>query len=171
MVHDDAVTGGHDMNSTVRGIAIRPAPKAPPILLERSDVTVAAGLPGNFRGIEKARRRRQVTLIHASDWHDACVEASCALDWSERRCDLLVDGDPLPMEEGALVRVGTCVLEITGECDPCVRMDAIHPGLRAALTPGWRGGRLARVVEEGEVEIGSVVLVLADPEEDEAVAA
>lgn len=150
------------MSSTIIGIAIRRAPKTAPEKLESSLVTVAEGLPGNFRGVEKARRRRQVTLLHARDWHDACVEAGCALDWSTRRCDLLVDGDALPTEEGALIRVGSAVLEITGECDPCVRMDALHPGLRAALTPGWRGGRLARVVEEGELGIGSAVSVLAD---------
>jgi MOSC domain-containing protein YiiM len=158
------------MTSTIAGIAIRTAPKAAPEKLDRSDLTVAAGLPGNFRGVEKARRRRQVTLVHARDWRDACVEAGCALDWSLRRCDLLVDGDPLPMEEGALIRVGTAVLEITGECDPCVRMDAIHSGLRAALVPGWRGGRLARVVQEGHVEIGSVVARLDASAEESAVA-
>jgi MOSC domain-containing protein YiiM len=149
------------MTMRIAGIAVRHAPKAEPTLLERSAVTVAAGLPGNFRGIEKARRRRQVTLLHAGDWSAACAESECALDWSARRCDLLVEGGPLPMETGAMIRIGTAVLEITGECDPCVRMDAIHEGLRAALTSAWRGGRLARVVEEGDLEIGSSVTVLA----------
>lgn len=152
------------MTMTIAGIAVRHAPKAEPTPLTHSRVTTAAGLPGNFRGIEKARRRRQVTLLHADDWQAACAESGCGLDWSARRCDLLVEGSPLPMETGALIRIGTAVLEITGECDPCVRMDALHPGLRAALTPAWRGGRLARVVEEGDLEIGSSVTVLAQPE-------
>lgn len=38
-------------------------------------------------------------------------------------------------------------------------MDALHPGLRAALITGWRGGRLARVVEEGCIEFGDPVVV------------
>jgi MOSC domain-containing protein YiiM len=82
-------------------------------------------------------------------------------DWAERRCDLLVGGDALPMEVGTLLRIGTCLVETTGECDPCIRMDALHPGLRAVLTPSWRGGRLARVVEEGAVAIGDAVAVEA----------
>jgi len=149
--------GGQTMTMHIAAIAIRRAPRAVPEKLDRSDVTVAAGLVGNFRGIEKSRRRRQVTLVHADDWAAACAEAGATIDWSERRCDLLVAGDALPMETGALLRIGTCLVEITGECDPCVRMDALHPGLRAALTPAWRGGRLARVVEEGEVAIGDAV--------------
>lgn len=153
------------MTSIIADIAIRRMPKGDPERLTNSAVTIAAGLPGNFRGIEKSRRRRQITLLHARDWHDACVEAGCALDWSQRRCDLLVEGDALPMEVGALLRIGTCTIEITGECDPCIRMDALHPGLRAALTPAWRGGRLARVVEEGELSVGCAVVVLAETAE------
>jgi MOSC domain-containing protein YiiM len=146
------------MTMRIAGIAIRRAPKAAPEKLERSDVTIAQGLIGNFRGVEKSRRKRQLTLVHADDWAAACAEAGAELDWAERRCDLLVEGDALPQEVGALLRVGTCVVEITGECDPCVRMDALHPGLQAALTPAWRGGRLARVVEEGEIAIGDAVV-------------
>lgn len=145
------------MTMHIAGIAIRRAPKAVPEQLDRSEVTIAAGLVGNFRGIEKSRRRRQVTLVHADDWAAACAEAGAVLGWAERRCDLLVEGDALPMEVGALLRIGTCLVEITGECDPCIRMDALHPGLRDALTPAWRGGRLARVVEEGAVAIGDAV--------------
>lgn len=150
------------MTMRIAGIAIRRAPKAVPEQLERSDVTIAQGLVGNFRGIEKSRCMRQVTLVHAADWAAACTEAGVELHWGDRRCDLLVEGDALPREVGALLRIGTCVIEITGECDPCIRMDALHPGLRAALGPDWRGGRLARVVEEGSIEIGDVVALEAD---------
>lgn len=145
------------MTMRIAGIAIRRAPKAVPERLERSDVTIAQGLVGNFRGVEKSRRMRQVTLVHATDWAVACAEASVDLDWADRRCDLLVEGDALTREIGARLRIGSCVIEITGECDPCIRMDALHPGLRAALGPDWRGGRLARVVEEGAIEIGDVI--------------
>lgn len=150
------------MTMHIGGIAIRRAPKAVPEQLHRSEVTIAQGLVGNFRGVEKSRRMRQVTLVHADDWAAACAEAGVSIGWSERRCDLLVEGDALPQEVGALLRIGTCLIEITGECDPCIRMDALHPGLRDALRPAWRGGRLARVVEEGVVEIGNVVVAEAD---------
>lgn len=145
------------MTMRIAGIAIRRAPKAEPEQLERSEVTIAKGLSGNFRGVEKSRRRRQITLVHADDWAAACLEAGADIAWTQRRCDLLVAGDALPRAVGTLLRIGTSLIEITGECDPCVRMDVLHPGLQAALIPGWRGGRLARVVEEGEISIGDMV--------------
>lgn len=149
------------MTMHIAGIAIRRAPKAAPEQLERSDVTIAKGLDGNFRGVEKSRRMRQVTLVHADDWAAACAEAGVTIGWADRRCDLLVEGDALPREIGTLLRIGTCVVEITGECDPCIRMDALHPGLRDALRPEWRGGRLARVIEEGAIVTGDAVTVQA----------
>ena len=52
------------------------------------------------------------------------------------------------------------MIEITDECEPCERMEALHPGLRAAMTPDWRGGFLGRVVEDGEIAVGDEVRVL-----------
>ena len=156
------------MGMIVTGLAVRRAPKAAPEALEDCAVTMEGGLAGNFRGREKSRNLRQVTLVHASDWRDACAESGCDADWTARRCDVLVDGDPLPIGVGILLRIGGALLEITGECDPCVRMDQLHQGLRAALTPGWRGGRLARVVEAGHVAVGDAAFALVA---DETVAA
>jgi MOSC domain-containing protein YiiM len=51
------------------------------------------------------------------------------------------------------------LLEISGECDPCSRMEEIATGLKAALTPEWRGGRLARVIAEGEIKVGDTIAV------------
>ena len=60
------------------------------------------------------------------------------MPWQERRANLLVDGLDLPQVAGvtAADRRRDVVLEITGESDPCERMDAVAPGLCAALTPG-----------------------------------
>ena len=75
------------------------------------------------------------------------AEAGALLDWSDCRRNLLVEGVRLPRAGGTRVQVGgSLVLEITGECDPCERMDALHEGLRAAMTPDWRGGFCGRVI-------------------------
>ena len=64
-------------------------------------------------------------------------------------------------EPGAHVAIGDhLVIEITDECEPCERMEALHPGLRAAMTPDWRGGFLGRVVEDGEIAVGDEVRIL-----------
>ena len=80
--------------------------------------------------------------------------------WSVRRANLLVEGLDLPQRPGALVRIGeSVVLEIMIECDPCSRMEEIEPGLKAALTPDWRGGALARVIEGGDIRLGDSIRV------------
>jgi MOSC domain-containing protein YiiM len=91
----------------------------------------------------------------------AVAEAGATIAWSDCRRNLLVEGLRLPREEGTRLRIGaSLVIEVTGECDPCERMDALHEGLRAALTPDWRGGFLARVVEDGEIALGDEIRIL-----------
>ncbi len=59
---------------------------------------------------------------------------------------------------GTRLGIGSVVLEITGDCKPCSRMDEIRPGLKAELQ-GQRG-LLARVVTGGELHVGDEVQVL-----------
>ncbi len=62
------------------------------------------------------------------------------------------------LQPGELVRLGEdVVLEVTGLCEPCSRMDEIRPGLQATLDQ--RRGVLTRVVEGGEVGLGDGVVV------------
>jgi MOSC domain-containing protein YiiM len=59
---------------------------------------------------------------------------------------------------GQRVRAGEALFEITMVCDPCERMEAIRPGLRAELE--GKRGMLARVIEEGDVALGDAVELL-----------
>jgi len=109
------------------------------------------------------RNKRQVTLLQCRDWEAALGELGASVPWEQRRCNLLVDGVVLPRERGARVRIGAhVVLEINGECDPCSRMEAVAPGLRAALTPEWRGGRICTVTAEGEIALGDAIEIMED---------
>jgi MOSC domain-containing protein YiiM len=152
------------MTGKLAGIARHGAPKGPMETLNHVAVTTAEGVHGDFRGglaSSKPSRRRQVSLIEADSVSAAMAEAGALLDWSDCRRNLLVQGLRLPRAEGTRVQIGdSLVLEITCECDPCERMDALHRGLRAALTPDWRGGFLGRVVADGEIAIGDEIRVL-----------
>lgn len=143
------------------GIARKVYSKAPMEVLDRVLVTPERGVEGDHRGVLKpgGSGRRQVSLIERADWAAAMDELGADVPWQERRANLLVDGLDLPQSPGARLRIGPVLLEVTTECDPCRRMEAVAPGLRAALVPDWRGGALARVLEGGLITIGDRITV------------
>lgn len=59
---------------------------------------------------------------------------------------------------GQRVAAGEAEFEITMRCDPCERMEALRPGLRAELE--GRRGMLARVVKTGTVAVGDELRLL-----------
>ena len=159
------------MTGRLIGIARRAATRAPMEVIARAEVTLDAGIEGDFRGRIKpgSRGRRQVSLMEAGDWARATAELGVTLPWHSRRANLLLDGFDLPQTVGARIAIGGAVFEITTECDPCSRMEEIADGLYRALLPDWRGGALARVIAGGSLALGdAVTLVPADAMEESA---
>lgn len=151
---------GLDVAGRLAGIARHPRPKAPMEVIERVEVTVEGGIADDFRGVRKpgGLGRRQVTLLERSDWDAAMAEVSRNIPWYERRSNLLVDGFDLPQVPGMRLRIGAeVVLEVTRHTDPCERMEALAPGLFAAMMSDWRGGACARVLMGGVVAIGDEI--------------
>ncbi len=145
------------------GIARHARPKAPMEVIEHARVTPETGIAGDFRGAMKGKPyKRQVTLIERGDWDAAMAEVGHSIGWQERRANLLVDGLDLPQTKGVRLRIGVdVVLEVTRETDPCERMEALADGLRAALTPDWRGGACAMVITGGEIAVGDEIRIEA----------
>jgi MOSC domain-containing protein YiiM len=131
-------------------------------VLDRAAVTVTEGVHGDYRGAFKpgGRNRRQVTVMAAEAWQDALHDLGIAIAWEQRRANLLVEGLALEQTTGARILFASgLVLEVTGECDPCSRMETVAPGLKAALTPHWRGGVTTRVIEGGPLVLGDDVRI------------
>ncbi|MHA6722808.1 MOSC domain-containing protein [Sphingomonas sp. RS2018] len=149
------------MTGTLAGIARHARPKGPMDTLGHALVTPEGGIVGDFRGAMKGRPyKRQVTLMEAGDWAAAMAEVGHNIDWSERRANLLVAGLDLPQTPGTRLRIGEhVVLEITRETDPCERMEALAEGLRAALSPDWRGGVCAMVITGGAIGVGDTIRI------------
>jgi MOSC domain-containing protein YiiM len=63
---------------------------------------------------------------------------------------------------GMRMRIGEAVLEVSGPCHPCPRMDDIRQGLQQELK-GQRGW-LCRVVEEGTIRRGDAIELMAPAE-------
>ena len=129
--------------------------------LDHADVTIEQGLQGDFRGsLKPGRNKRQVTVMAAEGWRDALRELDTAIPWEQRRVNLLVEGLPLERSEGARIRFDSgLVLQVTGECDPCSRMEEVAPGLKAVLLPHWRGGVTTIVIESGPIRVGDNVRI------------
>lgn len=149
------------------GIARHDRSHGPIETIGHAAVTIAAGVHGDIRGAvaaTKKTRKRQVSLIEAESWAAALDDLGVAehdrLPWFERRANLLVEGLRLPREPGKVIAIGASLrIETTVETEPCERMDALLPGLKAALMPDWRGGVCGRVLTDGEIAIGDEVRI------------
>jgi MOSC domain-containing protein YiiM len=152
------------MAGTLAGIARHGQPKGSMETVTSVAVSAAEGVHGDFRGglaATKPGRKRQVSLIEVDSWMAALEDSGALLDWWHSRRNLLISGLRIPREAGTKVAIGAgLVIEITCECDPCERMDALHAGLRAGMTPDWRGGFCGRVIADGDIAVGDEVRIL-----------
>ncbi len=137
-------------------IAIRDASRATMKSLDEAAVSRETGVEGDFRGTVPGR---QVTVLAREAWESACAEMDTDLAWTTRRANLLVEGMNLVDTTGSKLVIGDVVLEITGETDPCSRMEEALPGLKEALTPEWRGGVMCTVEKEGTIRVGDSVRI------------
>ncbi|MEQ1618354.1 MAG: MOSC domain-containing protein [Terricaulis sp.] len=138
------------------GIAWKEKPRQPMHEASHALIMLEAGVAGDFRG---APGERQVTIVFAQDWAEACAALGETRAWSIRRANLLVEGLANPRASGGVLKVGNAELAITGETKPCSNMDRQWPGLTEALSPDWRGGLTARVLRGGEVRVGDGVVL------------
>ena len=136
-------------------IARAPVKRGALIPIAEAEIGTSDGIAGDARGV---RADRQVTVVFREGWEAACRDLGVELPWTTRRANLLVEGVPVPREGRRLV-IGAAVLEVTQETQPCQVMETAHRGLRAALTPDWRGGVCCRVLQGGTIRIGDRVHV------------
>ncbi len=66
-----------------------------------------------------------------------------------------IDLQALP--PGTRLEIGAAVFEITKDCEPCIFIERLRPGLQARMER--RRGMLARVLRSGEIRVGDEILV------------
>jgi MOSC domain-containing protein YiiM len=100
-----------------------------------------------------SRSKRQVLLM------DRETLSEFGLDDGVIRENITVEGLDFPsLISGDRVSIGEeVVLEITGDCEPCARMDEIRPGLQQDLD--GKRGMLARAEKGGRISIGDSIKV------------
>jgi MOSC domain-containing protein YiiM len=142
----------------VLGISTRIKSKAPMELFSSAKVSFNHGVGDDSRGLK--RNGRQITIMSKEAWEDALSDLGQDLHWTTRRANILVEGIDLENTTGEILKVGSFLVEITGELNPCHRMDEQAAGLTKALTPNWRGGVTCKLLREGIVnENDSVTFV------------
>ncbi len=143
---------------TLKGIALRKKSKHPMVSLSSTSISREFGVANDLRG---KPGKRQVTVMSEESWLAACKETNTELPWTARRANLLVDDINFGQQDlGKIILIGEVQLRITDETAPCHWMDKTHPGLRAALTPHWRGGVCCRVISPGKITIGDSIILL-----------
>jgi MOSC domain-containing protein YiiM len=131
--------------ATVSGLFISPSRGSG----RSTSIERARALAGHgFEGCAHAKPPRREVLLVSQEHLDAL-----GLEPGAIRENITVEGaDVHDWPVGQRVRAGGALLEITMVCDPCERMEALRPGLRAELA--GKRGMLARVVEAGDVTLG-----------------
>jgi MOSC domain-containing protein YiiM len=148
----------HAGDGRVTWIGIRPGRRLAMTALAEAQADPESGLSGDRYA--KAGKR-QVTLLQAE--HLAVIGRLLGRadgpDPALLRRNLVVAGINLLALKGARFRVGEAVLEGTGACHPCSRMEeALGPGGYNAVR--GHGGITARVLEPGGMALGDPVILV-----------
>lgn len=152
---------------TLQAIYLRPQRGVACLSVTEVLAVATQGLLGDRASEQVSRQplgnRRQVTLIQAE--HLAVIAALTgrpALEAAWLRRNLLVSGlnllaaKSLFKDQPLLLTIGEAVLEVTGPCEPCAKMETLlGPGGYNAMR--GHGGVTARVVRSGQLRTGDPV--------------
>ncbi|HUF21965.1 MAG TPA: MOSC domain-containing protein [Burkholderiales bacterium] len=141
----------------VEWIGVRPGRRQMLIAVSSVEASEGRGLEGDrYSGGGK----RQVTLIQAE--HLDVVAKLLGLSTLEPgrvRRNIVVSGINLYALRDRRFRVGATLLEGSGTCDPCSRMEeALGPGGYNAMR--GHGGITARIVEDGVISVGDLLVAV-----------
>ena len=137
-------------------ILVRPARRAEPVRLQQVRALPGRGLAGDHRAERLSDSPRQVTLLQAEHLPVVTVLSGSEATPERLRRNLLVSGVNLLALKDRRFRLGGAVFEGSGLCHPCSRMEeALGPGGYNAVR--GHGGILARVLEEGELQVGDLL--------------
>ncbi len=143
----------------VMWIGLRPASRKP--IKETSEVNVTeTGLEGDRATKNSPSNKRQVTLIQ----HEHLAAAASFLgkeniDPNLTRRNIVVKGMNLNALKGRKFSIGTAVLEMTGFCYPCSRMEE-NLGVGGFNAMRGHGGITCRVIKVGKIVIGDKITVI-----------
>lgn len=163
-----AVTACFPRDGCVEAILLRPARAEPMRAVEQAQTILGRGLEGDRSAARVPASpiggKRQVTLIQAEHLPViASLAGLPAVEAARLRRNLVVRGlnllaaRSLFKDQPMILRIGDeVVLEITGPCEPCSRMEAAL-GAGGYNAMRGHGGLTARVLQGGRLQVGDAV--------------
>ncbi len=145
----------HRKPGEVVWIGVRPGPRQAMLPVSKVEARQNVGLAGDHH--TNRGGRRQVTLIQRE--HLDAVASILGLDAVApelARRNIVVEGINLAALKDRRFRIGSAILEYSGLCHPCSRMEENlgSGGYNAMRT---HGGILARVIQSGLIRVGDDV--------------
>ncbi len=136
----------------IASLQLCPGHREPMRPVETVEAQAGRGLVGDDH--DRDRGKRQVLLM------DAETLEAFQLDFGTIKENITTRGLAVnQLQNGQRLQIGaTVVLEITGPCDPCFRMDEIRPGLQSMLI--GKRGMLACILTGGTIHQGDLIMLL-----------
>jgi len=143
---------------SVKWIGVRPARRAPLESLVSVEAITGKGLAGDRSAERKKDSKRQVTLIQAEHLSAvANILGVTEIDPGDVRRNIVVAGINLLSLKGQQIQIGSAILEITGPCHPCSRMEE-NLGKGGYNAMRGHGGWCTKVVQGGTIEVGDEII-------------
>ena len=138
-------------------IGVRPKKREALVSVAEVNAIGGRGLEGDHRAAGRAGSERQVTLIQAEHL-DAVARllAREEIDPALIRRNLVVSGINVLALKDQVFTIGEVVIEGTGPCEPCSRMEA-NLGRGGYNAMRGHGGITARIVTGGVLRLGDDV--------------
>ena len=143
----------------VRWIGIRPKTRHPMEVLDNTFANIG-GLTGDRAYKPNSVGKRQVTLIQEEHLQAvASFLGKDSIDPAMIRRNIVVKGINLNALKGKKFNIGEAILEMTGFCFPCSRMEE-NLGEGGYNAMRGHGGITCRVIQEGKINVGDLLNVI-----------
>jgi MOSC domain-containing protein YiiM len=143
----------YSQEGVLEWIGIRPGKRLTPKAIEAAELVKDKGILGDHHN---RAGKRQVTLIQAEHLDALFTSLNKTPDPALIRRNLVIRGIDLQTLKNRNFKIGECILQGTGECLPCERMNE-NLGDGGLDAMAGKGGITARIIKSGQISLGSEV--------------
>ncbi|MFN3808626.1 MOSC domain-containing protein [Asticcacaulis sp.] len=144
---------------TVQWIGLRPERRGEIVAADEAHLSLEVGLIGDH--YQGRSGNRHLTLIGQEDINAIASFLGVSVQAHGLRRNVVTSGINLLALKDKRFRLGEAVLEYTGECHPCSRMEETF-GVGGYNAVRGHGGITARVIEGGRFRVGDRLIVESD---------